>query len=254
MAWHPWLKTATFLYPNLRPSRPQTVIFNGHYNNRWQNIAAASPLCPSSVFPYNPHYLFNLFPSTPHKPMPSHALLILADDLFHRRLAESDLPEVTAHIPALDEETIHTLIRTGPPGQPYPTSVWLGDDAGHGRGRKSHRSPFPTSTHRLASWSFSQRIWLIPSSPAGPGPARPCHLFTTLNEPVWLALCTWQENPLSWVSQPVPKHCLPTKCPGGTGKRRYALCTLPAPMPSYSSNLPTDGWRFSICRDPYCQM
>ena len=30
--------------------------------------------------------------------------------------------------------------------------------------------------------------------------ARARHLFTTLNDSIWLALCTWQENPLSWVS------------------------------------------------------
>lgn len=43
--------------------------------------------------------------------MPSNAILTLADDLIHHRLAESELPNATVHLPALDEPTLHHLIR-----------------------------------------------------------------------------------------------------------------------------------------------
>lgn len=130
--------------------------------------------------------------------MPSNAILTLADDLTHHRLAESDLPDATARLPALDEPTLHHLIRQADsasrnqPRQGWAIMAVTNAAANH------TRSPF---LQALTAWHLGR----LANEYARPQQARDAlararYRFTELNEPGWLAACTWQENALPWAS------------------------------------------------------
>ncbi len=135
--------------------------------------------------------------------MPSNALLILADDLTHRRLAESNLPHVTAHLATLNESTLHDLIS-------------LAETAGRGQPRRgwaimavaaaaaNHTSSL--FQQALAAWHLGR----LTNEFARPQQALSIltharRLFTELNEPGWVAACLWQENSIPWFSSNLPQ-------------------------------------------------
>ncbi|MBK9054515.1 MAG: CHAT domain-containing protein [Chloroflexi bacterium] len=134
--------------------------------------------------------------------MPINALLTLANDLHQRRLVETDLPDVMRQVP-LDESTLYDLIhQANSASRQQPRQGWA-IMAVAAAAATNHLSPFPQA---LAAWHLGR----LNNEYARPLQARETlaqarHLFTELNEPGWLAACTWQENALPSASLNLPQ-------------------------------------------------
>ena len=136
--------------------------------------------------------------------MADHPILILADDLFYRRLAESQLPDAAASLPALDEQTVQTLVQEADRlGQINPRQGWaimkVMDAAA------SHTPTLPFLQAQIA-WHLARHTNEYGRFPEAQEPlARARNIFAAQKLSPWLALCTWQENWLVWTSSHLPQ-------------------------------------------------
>ncbi|MFO7681524.1 MAG: hypothetical protein R6X34_15880, partial [Chloroflexota bacterium] len=133
-------------------------------------------------------------PTASHPTTPP--FLQVAENLFQRRFPESDLPLVVSQLPILGQALFAELVQqaeTAVLSQPaYAYNLMLVVDAA------AQRSSDPF-LRALAAWQLGRIAngWVQPRL-AETAVSRARTLFTQLQEPGWLAACTWQLNALPW--------------------------------------------------------
>ncbi len=129
-------------------------------------------------------------------PQLTEPFLQISQDLFNQRLAEEDLPAAIAHHPILNRpllEALGELAETAVLSQPaYAYAIMATADAA------AQRSDDPF-LRALAAWQLARAAngWVRPQL-VETAVTRAHALFSQLQEPAWLAACTWQQNAHPW--------------------------------------------------------
>lgn len=131
----------------------------------------------------------------PH-PSPLPQYLQVAEDLFHHRLSAEDLPQTTAHLPIISRALLATLTQQAETAVlTQPASAYALIATAEAAAQYSH----DLFLRGLAAWQLARaaNAWVRPQL-VETAVSRAQTLFTQLQEPGWLAACTWQQNALPW--------------------------------------------------------
>lgn len=134
---------------------------------------------------------------------PVHPFLQIAENLFNRRLPEEDQSAAVADLPLLNEDILNELAQlaeTAALTQPaYAYTLMTVADAA----ARHSNDPFLCA---LAAWQLARAAngWVQPKL-VETAVTRAQTLFTQLQEPGWLAACSWQRNATPWTRPNFPQ-------------------------------------------------